>query len=395
MPRATGQRATRAIARLPDPVWHALIALLCLAAPVCGLIYNRYNWDMLAYIGIVKSWHAPDFAAAHASTYADAEAFAQSWGLSHAYAKLVNPAQPYRLACLRDAQVFFEQLPFYRVRPVYLLLLDLVSRLTGSVAAACVFVSAFAVLATNAALARFALARCSRRAAAVLVGLLCTSPALFWAAEMCTADGLTALCVATAAIAFAGERRLLAAALLSIGVGVRSDQVVLNAVLAACLLAEGLQRQQLANSLPAVLLLGASVLAAEAISHWVGGYNYHTLYHVTFMEGFDPHPQRFAAAPIPLRHVLSAIAEGTAEGFANGSIGAVLCCCLAIAWFWQTGLLSEGETLLAVALAATFVARLALFPSPDVRLTAPIFVGLAVPLIAGAGRLRTVARSGE
>jgi hypothetical protein len=47
-------------ARLARLACTAIIAACCLFAPLSGLIWPQYNWDMLAYIGIVKSWHSAE-----------------------------------------------------------------------------------------------------------------------------------------------------------------------------------------------------------------------------------------------------------------------------------------------------------------------------------------------
>jgi hypothetical protein len=353
----------------------AVIAACCLFAPLSGLIWPQYNWDMLAYIGIVKSWHSADPTVIHNAAYADAQHFAASWALQKPYAQLIDPNSAYRHAMATDPQAFLAQFPFYRLRPLYLLLLDLLSHVTGSVAAATLLVSTAATLGLNALVATFALRRAGLVAATLLVPAFCLLPPVMMIARFETADALTTLLVAAACIAFLRGRDLLAAAMLCVCVMVRSDTMVLNAVLAFCLIAARVAgRWPRPVWQPAALLL-ASVGLARAIEAQAGSYGYRTLFHVTFMEGFTPTPAIYAHAAIPLRRVMTALVEGVSDGLANGGFSAVLLCGLAILALRPA---ATRDRVLAAALALTFLVRLAVFPSPDVRLVATIFAGLFV-----------------
>jgi hypothetical protein len=333
---------------------------------------------MLAYIGIVKSWHSADPAAIHDAAYADAQHFAAIWALQKPFAQLIDPTSPYRHAMATDPQAFLAQFPFYRLRPLYLVLLDLLSHLTGSVAAATLLVSTTATLALNALVSAFTIRRAGLLAATLLVPAFCLSPPIMMIARFETADALTTLLVAAACITFLHGRDLLAAAILCVCVTVRSDTMVLNAVLACCMIAARLAgRWPRAVWQPAALLL-ASVALARAIEAHAGSYGYRTLFHVTFMEGFTPTPAIYAHAAIPLRRVVTALVEGVSDGMANGGFSAVLLCGLAIVALRPA---AARERLLAAAVAATFIVRLMVFPSPDVRLVATIFAGLFVIIV--------------
>ncbi len=354
------------------------IAACCLFAPISGLIWPQYNWDMLAYIGIVTSWHSADPAAIQQAAYADARHFADAWALQKPFAQLVDPASPYRHAMATDPQAFLAQFPFYRLRPLYLLLLDLIAHVTGSIAAATLVVSTTATLALNALVAVFAIRRTGLVTATLLVLAFCLSAPVMMIAHFETADALTTLLVAAACITFLRGRDILAAAILCLCVTVRSDMMVMNAVLACCLIGARLARHWPRPVWQPAALLLASVGIARVIEAAAGSYGYRTLFHVTFMEGFTPNPAAFAHAAIPLRRVVTALAEGISDGIANGGFSAVLLCCLAITALAVLRPASTRDRLLAAALAVTFMVRLAVFPSPDVRLVAAIFAGLFV-----------------
>jgi hypothetical protein len=354
------------------------MAACCLFAPVSGLIWPQYNWDMLAYIGIVRSWHSADPAFIHDGAYADAQHFASIWALQKPFALLVDPTSPYRHAMATDPLAFIAQFPFYRLRPLYLLLLDLLSHLTGSVAAATLVVSTSATLAVNALVAAFAIRRVGLRYATLLAAAFCLSPPVMMIAKFETADALTTLFVLAACVSFLRGRDVLAAAILCVCVAVRTDTMVLNAVLACCLIGARLARRWPRPVWQPAALLLVSVGIARAIEASAGSYGYRTLFHVTFMEGFTATPAAYAHAAIPLRRVVTALAEGLSDGIANGGFAAVLLCCLAIVALAVLRQAAARDRLLAAALAATFLVRLAVFPSPDVRLVAAIFAGLFV-----------------
>jgi hypothetical protein len=358
-----------------------VIVACCLFAPLSGLVWPQYNWDMLAYIGIVQSWHSADPALIHDAAYADAGHFAALWALQKPFAQLIDPASPYRHAMATDPHAFMAQFPFYRLRPLYLVLLELISHLTGSVAAATIVVSTVATLAVNTLVATFAMRRAGLVTAALLIPAFCLSPPVMMVARFETADALTTLLVTAACIAFLRGRDIAAAAILCVCVTVRSDMMVMNAVLACCLIGARLAGRGPRRVWPAVALLLASVGIARAIEALAGSYGYRTLFHVTFMEGFTPTPAIYAHAAIPLRRVVTALLEGISDGLANGGFAAVLLCCLGIVALAVLRPGAARDRLLAVALAVTFLVRLAVFPSPDVRLVAAIFAGLFVVMV--------------
>ena len=186
------------------------------------------NWDLLAYVGVVKSWSLHSAPAIQAAAYGDVHRFAVTHGFRQAWQALISPAIPYRHEVATDPVAFVKQLPFYRIRPLYLLLLWLLSQATASVSAAAVAVSAGSLLMSALVLSMFAGRRLGSVAAAVWPAMFCLSPIVIGAARLQTPDALATCMVLTAAVLFLGGRELAAALVLLAAVLVRTDLMLLG-----------------------------------------------------------------------------------------------------------------------------------------------------------------------
>ena len=98
------------LATLAAPLLYLFVALyalsLCLSRPI-------HNWDMIGYIAAAKSFETSDPAALHAFTY-------------DSLRRAVTPDEyqalttgPFRAAVAASPDVLAEQIPFYRIRPLY------------------------------------------------------------------------------------------------------------------------------------------------------------------------------------------------------------------------------------------------------------------------------------
>jgi hypothetical protein len=83
----------------------------------------RYNWDLLPYIAIAKSYDIASPKELHRATYDLAEQRVPA----ERYRAMVL-TEPYRVALARDSDLFAQVLPFYRVKPLYPFVLHLLDR---------------------------------------------------------------------------------------------------------------------------------------------------------------------------------------------------------------------------------------------------------------------------
>jgi hypothetical protein len=373
--------------RVPVPGWLLLAAAAGAACvgPVTALVWPQINWDMLAYIGIVKSWSLSDPAAIQHAAYADALRFAHAMHDDPAGAALVG-GNDYRRLMARDPASFLEAFGFYRIRPLYEVLLAVVARATPTVAQATVVISACAALIANLAVLAFARRRAGAVAGALLGMGFALSPVIVTVAGYSTADALGTCVVLLGVMALVSGRAVLGAAILAGSVGVRSDFMLMNAAMLG-VLAVAWWRGWWRVPVAALALLAASIVAARAIEAWGGSFGYHVLYYNTFVQTLL-HPAHPGPMPVPAHRWVTAILEGVHAGLANGAFSLPLLVALLVVAVLGAADLRDRAVLVFLALALALGGRILLFPSADVRLSAPIFGGVFVVLCAAIGTRR-------
>src|SRR5262245_33382983 len=123
------------------------LAVLLLIAVVAVWNVSRtplqYNWDLLPYIAIVKSYDLSSPVDIHRETYR----LAQERLPPPVYRALTMGDPPYRPTLASDPDAFRQALPFYRVKPGYTFLLHLLDRAGVDPIAAGIWVSRAAYLA--------------------------------------------------------------------------------------------------------------------------------------------------------------------------------------------------------------------------------------------------------
>ena len=344
------------------------------------------NWDLLAYVGVVKSWSLHAAPAIQAAAYGDVHRFAVTHGFHQAWQALISPAIPYRHEVATDPAAFVKQLPFYRIRPLYLLLLWLLSQVTASVSAAAVAVSAGSLLMSALVLSGFAGRRLGSVAAAVWPAMFCLSPIVIGAARLQTPDALATCMVLTAAMLFLGGRELWAALVLLAAVLVRTDLMLLAVALGV---ASGVYDRWAGRRLRGGtlgVLLSAAVLEL-AVTRWSHGYGYLTLLKFTFIDrAVDPVVA--AAAPLSLPMFLGFLWRGSVLAIAARQFPMVIVLALGVPFLFDRRGSCRESVVLYAALVLYLLAHWVLFPSLAARFAAPVYGGLFAVLVGEAGRWR-------
>ena len=360
----------------------AAAAVACaIVVALAGWMSPKLNWDALAYSSLVQSWRGA--ADPHAAAYSDALAFAQSHGL---VATLTESTlrDGFQATMARDASAFAEQLPFYAVRPLYILTLLGFTVLGGSASGGGVLLSVLSALACALIVLAYAVRKLGAIGGSLVGALFALAPATFTVARFSTPDAMLMLMVCVAFLLIAERRQLAGALLLLAAALVRSDIALLNVLLALALLAvPGIGAWRV--RLPAAAVLMISLPMIKWIEAHVGNYGYMALWHYTF-EGFVPHPAALANLPILPSAFLTAIATGVKENLANGGLWTVLLLLGAVAWLlWRGGMLwRDQRTALFLSVLFYLPVRLILFPSHDLRLMAPLIASLTIIFVAAA-----------
>ena len=257
----------------------ALTVLLAVAFLTFGLLRPALNFDLIPYAALAKELRG-------------------AGGRQEAYQELaakVGPARfqsfittPYRERMYADAAFFERNLPFYRIRPLYIWLCSPIGWLIGSDVAATYVISAFATalaVVVSYGIARNLGARPNSELYSVpLSWLLAGGLGL---AQLSTPDALeTALSLLFVLFSAkglpVGWRAVPMAGLAALMVAARTDAVVLL----ACLLAvEWIlrPRSRLAAALIAITAVGTYVV----IGKWTGTYGYFAVLNFTLIDNIN------------------------------------------------------------------------------------------------------------
>jgi hypothetical protein len=131
-------------ARPSRTVRFALVGLIAVVA-----VFNvwrtppQYNWDLLPYVAIAKSYDIASTEELHRAAYDLAEESVPP----ERYRALTLGDAPYRITLARNSDLFAQVLPFYRVKPLYPFLLHVLDRAGVHPVLAGVWLSRLAYLA--------------------------------------------------------------------------------------------------------------------------------------------------------------------------------------------------------------------------------------------------------
>jgi hypothetical protein len=362
-----------------------LTVLLALGFLAGGLVHPAFNYDLLPYAALSKEMRG---AGGKLETYRELRA-----QLGRPRFEKFFLQMPYRERMLADDAFFDANLPFYRVKPLYVFLCSLVARLIGSDVVATSVVSS---IATAAAV----LLSCVivRRMGAPTGSWQLALP-LSWAvaggltlARLSTPDALAAfltLLLVWIALAESWTAWRAASLILVAGLAVaaRIETVLFVVALCTC---EAIFRP---HHRRVALITGAAALASYlTINRLMGSYGYVALLNFTFVD----HDRLLVPDLVP--HVLGylrAVVFGIVELFSGGDgPGGLLLLAVGLSAAvavreWRLRAVAEGGHFrasilaLSAALVLYLVARFVLFPEPAERFMTGAYV-LAGVLFARA-----------
>ncbi len=340
----------------------------------------QMNWDMLAYVALVRGWEGAPAVQAHADAYADAKRFAALRGLPERFDALVTG--PHRTVVAQDAGVFGEQLPFYRSRPLYLAIVAAAGVICSTLSGATVLVSVASVLAFSLALLWFAVRGLGAVEGSTLAILFSLAPTTTDAAGSSSPDGLATLMAGGAAMLLVRGWVWLAAGVLACAVLVRTDLAIFNVCLGgAWLLVAGWRR-----GWKFAAAMGGTLVLAKGVDFLAGGYGYLALYHYTFIEAYVSHPGDLRGLPIPPGVFVGNLVRGVRYSLENGGLWILLAMIGLAGVLLRRGAAwaSPAFVALVAAVGCQTAMRFLLFPEIDLRFDTP---GIAVLAVVLAGLL--------
>ncbi len=116
----------------------AVVITFCLLCLIVPLLNPVDNWDMLGYAASIKSLYGLDVAAIHTSVFSEYKSYATAQ-----HFELLTADSSYRRTMYMDAEAFYQQIPFYKIRVLYVLLLTAASQAGVNVFTAMHFFSPF------------------------------------------------------------------------------------------------------------------------------------------------------------------------------------------------------------------------------------------------------------
>ena len=210
-------------------VWLVTYLAVVLTAAGYLSLHPEYNWDLIPYTAAVVARDVHDPAAVHAKTYRLVRAVVPADRME----ELVAPG--YRRDVAESPRALAEQLPFYRIKPLYLVGLRALALGGMNPARATVWLSVLAYVGLGVLVWAWlgGLAPPLRFVAATL---LAVSEPLLHVAGLDNPDALSALVVVAGLYLFVVRHRPRAAlVLVAVAIGVRSDNVFLCALFAGLL----------------------------------------------------------------------------------------------------------------------------------------------------------------
>ncbi len=129
----------KSMAKIINMAVFALYILVSLDMLKASIKQPHYNWDMIMYIAIAKSYEEPDMKKLHSFTYSEVKKAVSDQvftSLTQGY---------YRHDIYTDLTAFKEQLHFYRVRPLYSALIYLFYKCGMGIAFATHFISGLSI----------------------------------------------------------------------------------------------------------------------------------------------------------------------------------------------------------------------------------------------------------
>ena len=242
----------------------------------------RYDWDMLAYVGLALRIGGATSEQAHRLTFEQARVHVPA---AEYYKLVVGP--PNKRLIARSPEEFGRHLPFYDIKPAYPALIALLAAAGVNPIDATGFVSMAAFAGLAAVLLRWLCAFMAAPLALSLTAAIATNPLFLSQSYHPSPDALSAMFIITA-FALGTSRAFPAAAAVAVAsVAVRPDDILLLGATVAMMAILGQWRIALVGGIAGVALF-------FAILHEGGAYPWSTLFYTSFVERV-PDPDVFVS----------------------------------------------------------------------------------------------------
>ncbi len=278
-------------------------ALLILVSCISGFIYcvqkPIWNWDALGYAAAVESLTESDKQIVHQRVYSALKAHAtdETWFE-------LTASTEYRKTMYEDADAFSQQIPYYKIRVIFILLLLLFTKLGIDI-----FVAGHVLTAAFYSLGVLVFYVGLRKHAHSALWLLLPVLMFIFTQELIlprhvAVDSLGFFCTALVVCAFVNRYKWLYLAL-AVMVLVRTDLIIMSALIfGACWLIEPSTRKT-------QFFYGTLTIAFYlAVNHWADNYGWHALFYFVFVSDMAAtHPETYSSYKVSWSEYLQYVLE--------------------------------------------------------------------------------------
>lgn len=328
----------------------------------------NYNWDCLPYMAIVLETNktlSPE--ELHREVYNQAK--------QHIPAEQYNllvANKPYRIAMQHNAMAFYQQLPFYRIKPLYIALCALFYKLGVNIAFATVIPSLLAFFGIGVVL--FFLLKnvvSQNQSMAITYCLLLAMPFTGIGRES-SPDAISCFLMLLGCYWFFKKKcwHYIAPAF-ALAVLARPDNIIFVMLFGVCLLVK-----KYWSVTDAVIVIASGLLAYFVPQLFFEGYNWKTLFYHSFIKHLT-YPKD-AIISLTITDYIFAVLRNAFREFNSSFIPLLLIFIISI-WNYRK-IITKDLTILWLSIGATIIVRYLLFPVFTGRFMAPYYL-IAILLI--------------
>ena len=245
-----------------------------IALVLIGVKNPALNWDMLGYVASAKHFEISSPVELHSFVFTNLKDYVDP----DRYFSLTNGGNQYRIDMATNPDLFYQQLPYYEIRPAYTLSVLLASKLGLNI-----FTSTFAVSIISAILGVFLLAYTIKDK--VYFGFLYAFPfflmffGILSIAKTSTPDAMVFLSLSIFIYLFSREKISLLLIIIPIYVLVRTDMIIFNSLILIVIFF--LYKNYKIGTLLSFLITVALYLY---VNHFFHNYGWSTIFSVTLIE---------------------------------------------------------------------------------------------------------------
>jgi len=251
--------------------------LFTVAIVLIGAIKPALNWDMLAYVASAKHFEINSPAELHSFVFTNLKDYVNP----DKYLSLTDGGSQYRVDMATNPELFYQQLPFYEIRPIYTISILLISKLGLNIFTATYVVSLISVV-LGIFLLFFALKDKVYKNLLYILPFFLIFFGILHIARLSTPDAMVFLSLSIFIYLFTKGKTLLLLFIIPIFVLVRTDMIIFNFLVLSAIFF--LYKDYKIKSL---ISLMATITLYLFINNFFHNYGWSTIFSVTLVKGIS------------------------------------------------------------------------------------------------------------